>query len=181
MQSLEVLTAVKDFLACAQRAFAALQTPPRVPRQQLSPSSQVFLAAWKSRFLGENAPWVQRFAEIYSHSHSGAPQLPPAPPRVFQGFVFGVWLLASSTKKGRICTCVGLNVPALPAGRALSGLLFSEICEFCGAGFFPRLGGFSWLRGTLQLFSCSTGRQETGSCFQGVCSGAGTMLFYNEN
>lgn len=49
MQSLEVLTAVKDFLACAQGVFAALQTPPRVPSQQLSSSSQEFLAAWKDQ------------------------------------------------------------------------------------------------------------------------------------
>lgn len=111
MQSLEVLTAVKDFLACAQGVFAALQTPPRVPSQQLSSSSQEFLA-WKTKFLFfffGNALWgmiTETFwcswglhgAGIYSHSHPGALQLPCS--WCFPGICVQCLASCSSTKKG---------------------------------------------------------------------------------
>lgn len=92
--------------------FAALQTLPRVPSQELSPKPSVFSSLedqtlrGKCFFLGDDHPHrdplaapgglqkdLLRFAATLVLSNFPAP-------RVFQEF--GVWLLAAAQKKGRI-------------------------------------------------------------------------------
>lgn len=85
---------------------------------------------------------VQRLAEIYSHSHSGAPQLPPAPPpRVFQEFVFGAWLLAAAQERGEFAHAWD-KMFFLPSQLAKPSLVFYSVRygRFILQGFSPGWG-----------------------------------------